>query len=68
MQVTAGCVSYDKLTHLTNDTSVNEVKVCSHRKVKSEITALSDANKTGNRGSAPFISVSVFTEGTQELF
>ena len=58
MQVIAGSGSHDELHHPANDASVNEVKVCSHGKVKSEITALSNANTTGNGGSAPSISVS----------
>lgn len=56
-------------SHPTNGASVNEVKVCSHEKVKSEITALSDANTTRNeKGSAPSISVSqcVLRQGKQE--
>lgn len=58
MQVTAGSGSHSELSHPTNDASVNEVKVCSHGKVKPEITALSDANTTGNRGFACSIGVS----------
>lgn len=44
-----------------NDASVNEVKVCSHGKVKPEIISLSGANTTGNGGSAPSISISQCT-------
>lgn len=46
------------ITPSANDATVNEVKVCSHGKVKSLITTLSDANTTENGGSAPSISVS----------
>lgn len=58
MQVTARSGSHGELPHPVTGTSVNEVKVCSHGKVKSEITALSDGNTTGNGGSAPSVSVS----------
>lgn len=55
MQVTAGSGSRGELHHPTGDARVNEVKVCSHGKLKSEIT---DANTRGNEGSAPSMSIS----------
>lgn len=68
MQVTAGSASHGELPHPTNDASVNGVKVCSHGKLKSEITALSDANTRGNEGSAPSMSVTqcLIREGKQD--
>lgn len=68
MPVTAGAGSHGELPQPTNDASVNEVKVCSHGKVNSEITAVSDANTRGNEVSAPSMSVTqcLIRQGKQE--